>query len=178
MIEFDIVAEAGDWSRLDGAAALALSAGQAAAAIAGQAQAGLEVSLLLTDDAHIQDLNKAWRGKDKPTNVLSFPAPAPPGNLSRNLAGNSGANLGGNLAGNFGPRHLGDIALAYETLVREAEAESKPLAHHYAHLIVHGVLHLLGYDHEVEAEAEIMEALEVKALATLGIDDPYRDMAA
>ena len=113
---------------------------------------------MLTDDAQIQELNRNWRGKDKPTNVLSFPAPEQPGAT--------------------GPRHLGDIALAYETLVRESEEESKELAHHFAHLIVHGVLHLLGYDHEVEAEAEIMEGLEVKALATLGIADPYRDMAA
>jgi probable rRNA maturation factor len=103
-------------------------------------------------------LNRTWRGKDKPTNVLSFPAPEQPGAA--------------------GPRHLGDIALAFETLARESEEESKELAHHFAHLIVHGVLHLLGYDHEVEAEAEIMEALEVKALARLGITDPYRDMAA
>ena len=92
--------------------------------------------------------------------MLSFPAPEQPG-----AAG--------------APRHLGDIALAYETLAREAEEESKELLpHHFAHLVVHGVLHLLGYDHEVEAEAEIMEDLEVKALATLGIADPYRDMAA
>jgi probable rRNA maturation factor len=113
---------------------------------------------MLTDDAQIQELNRTWRAKDKPTNVLSFPAPEQPGAT--------------------GPRHLGDIALAYETLVRESEEESKELAHHFAHLIVHGVLHLLGYDHEVEAEAEIMEGLEIKALATLGIADPYRDMAA
>ena len=83
---------------------------------------------MLTDDAQIQELNRTWRGKDKPTNVLSFPAPEQPGS--------------------DGPRHLGDIALASETLVREAEEESKELAHHFTHLIVHGVLHLLGYDHE------------------------------
>ena len=79
-------------------------------------------------------LNRDWRGKDKPTNVLSFPAPPPPGAP--------------------GPRHLGDIVLAYETLAREAAAEGKALADHAAHLVVHGVLHLLGYDHEAEAEAE------------------------
>ncbi|MGO4706529.1 rRNA maturation RNase YbeY [Microvirga sp. 2MCAF38] len=150
--------EGGEWSRLPDAEALAARAGEAAAAVADEEAEDFEISLLLTDDARIQELNRDFRGKDKPTNVLSFPAPEPPQH--------------------FGPRHLGDIALAYETLVREAEAEAKPLAHHYAHLIVHGVLHLLGYDHEVEEDAEIMEALEVKALATLGIDDPYRDMAA
>ncbi|WP_112661991.1 rRNA maturation RNase YbeY [Microvirga flavescens] len=163
MIEFDILAEGGGWESLPEAEALAAKAGEAAASVAGVADKDFEISLLLADDARVQELNRDFRGKDKPTNVLSFPAPEPPEGFD---------------GGNFGPRHLGDIALAYETLVREAEAEAKPLAHHYAHLIVHGVLHLLGYDHEVEEDAQIMEALEVKALATLGIDDPYRDMAA
>ena len=158
MIELDIMTEAGDWAGLENAETLASRAAEAAVAAAGEADEEFEVSLMLTDDARIRELNRTWRGKDKPTNVLSFPAPEQPGAE--------------------GPRHLGDIALAYETLVRESEEESKELAHHFAHLIVHGVLHLLGYDHEVEAEAEIMEGLEVKALATLGIADPYRDMAA
>nr|WP_246505137.1 rRNA maturation RNase YbeY [Microvirga antarctica] len=141
------------------AEALAQKAAAAASHVAGETGPdALEVSVLLTDDKAVRVLNKTFRGMDKPTNVLSFPAPAPPGVT--------------------GPRHLGDIALAYDTLVREAEEESKPLADHFAHLIVHGVLHLLGYDHEVEAEAERMEGLEVKALSTLGIADPYRDMAA
>ncbi|MCB5174787.1 MULTISPECIES: rRNA maturation RNase YbeY [Microvirga] len=150
--------EGGDWARLEGAEALAQRAAEAAVAVADEADEDFEVSVMLADDAQIRELNRTWRNKDKPTNVLSFPAPEQPGAE--------------------GPRHLGDIALAYETLVRESEEESKALADHFAHLIVHGVLHLLGYDHEIEAEAEIMEALEVKALATLGIADPYRDMAA
>ena len=158
MITLDIMIEAGDWSRLEGAEALAQKAAEAALAVTYEADGEFEASVMLTDDAQIRELNRTWRGNDKPTNVLSFPAPEQPGSS--------------------GPRHLGDIALAYETLVRESEEESKELAHHFAHLIVHGVLHLLGYDHEVEAEAEIMEGLEVKALATLGIADPYRDMAA
>jgi probable rRNA maturation factor len=158
VIELDIAIEAGDWSRLAGVEALAQKAAEAALAATYEAGEHFEASVMLTDDAQIRELNRTWRAKDKPTNVLSFPAPEMPGAT--------------------GPRHLGDIALAYETLVRESEEESKELAHHFAHLIVHGVLHLLGYDHEVEAEAEIMEALEVKALATLGIADPYRDMAA
>ena len=158
MITLDIMIEAGDWSRLEDAEALAQKAAEAALAVTYEADGEFEASVMLTDDAQIRELNRTWRDKDKPTNVLSFPAPEQPG-LD-------------------GPRHLGDIALAYETLVRESEEESKELAHHFAHLIVHGVLHLLGYDHEVEAEADIMEALEVKALATLGIADPYRDMAA
>ncbi|WP_244622681.1 rRNA maturation RNase YbeY [Microvirga brassicacearum] len=159
MIELDVMVEGGDWDRLEDAEALAQRAAAAATNVAGREAEAFEASVMLTDDAHIRELNKAWRGKDKATNVLSFPAPAPPG-------------------GHAGPRNLGDIALAYETLVREAEDESKAFAHHYAHLIVHGVLHLLGYDHETEAEAELMEGLEVKALSTLGIADPYRDMAA
>jgi probable rRNA maturation factor len=158
VITLDIMIEAGDWGRLEDAEALAQKAAQAALAVTYEADGDYEASVMLTDDAQIQELNRTWRAKDKPTNVLSFPAPEQPGAT--------------------GPRHLGDIALAYETLVRESEEESKELAHHFAHLMVHGVLHLLGYDHEVEAEAEIMEGLEVKALATLGIADPYRDMAA
>jgi probable rRNA maturation factor len=158
VIDLDVMVEAGDWSRLEGAEALAQRAAEAAVAVAEETDEDFEVSVMLADDAQIQELNRTWRGKDKPTNVLSFPAPDQPGAE--------------------GPRHLGDIALAYETLVRESEEESKALADHFAHLIVHGILHLLGYDHEDEAEAETMEALEVKALATLGIADPYRDMAA
>jgi probable rRNA maturation factor len=117
-----------------------------------------EVSVLLADDAALRELNRAWRGKDSATNVLSFPAapqPGPPG-----------------------PRCLGDIALAFETVQREAEAQRKRLADHVSHLIVHGLLHLLGFDHEADGEAEEMEALEIEALRRLGIANPYRDMAA
>jgi probable rRNA maturation factor len=157
VIELDLMIEAGAWDRLGNAQALAERAAEAALAVTYEAGGEYEASVMLTDDAHIREINRTWRGRDKPTNVLSFPAPEQPGAT--------------------GPRHLGDIALAYETLMRESEEESKEPAHHFAHLIVHGVLHLLGYDHEVEAEAEIMEGLEVKALASLGIADPYRDMA-
>ena len=126
--------------------------------LSGVSPEDVEITLLLTDDAGIRALNRDFRGRDKPTNVLSFPSPAQPGAP--------------------GPRHLGDIALACETLALEANEEGKSLQDHATHLIVHGTLHLLGYDHELEAQAEIMEALEVKALAALGIADPYRDMAA
>ena len=108
-----------------------------------------EISVLLTDDKAVQDLNRAWRKVDKPTNVLSFPA----------------ARAGGAL--------LGDIAIAYETLEREAAAENKPFLHHLAHLAVHGFLHLLGYDHQTDSQAEAMEGLERAALARLAIADPY-----
>lgn len=117
--------------------------------------AGAELSLLLTDDARIRVVNRDWRGFDKATNVLSFPA-APPERIAQSPV-------------------LGDIVLAYETVAREAQAEGKLLADHVAHLVIHGLLHLLGEDHETEAEAERMERLEIAALARLGIADPYAD---
>jgi probable rRNA maturation factor len=111
-----------------------------------------ELSVLLTDDAEIRALNAQWRQQDKPTNVLSFPAPS---------------------SGNMQPRLLGDIVIAYETTAREAETEHKPFEHHLSHLTVHGFLHLLGYDHELDDEAETMERLEREILARLDIADPY-----
>jgi probable rRNA maturation factor len=111
-----------------------------------------EISLLFADDAFVHDLNARYRGQDKPTNVLSFPAPPGPG-----------------------PRQLGDIVLAYETVAREAAEAGKPFRDHTAHLLVHGLLHLLGYDHENDAEAEIMERREAEILETLDIPDPYAE---
>lgn len=112
-----------------------------------------EACVALSDDAGVRRLNGAYRNKDKPTNVLSFPA----------------AELGSQP----GPRFLGDIVLAEETLLREAAEQRKPPGHHLQHLVIHGVLHLLGYDHETDAEAEVMERLETEILAAIGIDDPY-----
>lgn len=119
-----------------------------------------EVSLVLADDAAVQALNRDYRGQDKPTNVLSFAAmeddgPALPGE----------------------PVALGDVVLALGTVLREAREQGKPAADHLRHLTVHGVLHLLGFDHETDGEAEEMEALEVRILAGLGLADPYRDSA-
>ena len=116
-----------------------------------------ELAVMLTDDSGIRTLNNNWRGIDKPTNVLSFPALQPerapkPGDA---------------------PRMLGDIAIAYETMRREADEEQKPFEHHLSHLAVHGFLHLIGYDHENDADAEAMESLETEILAQLGIPDPY-----
>jgi probable rRNA maturation factor len=119
----------------------------------------VEVAVMLTDDAAIRALNKDFRGIDKPTNVLSFPAP----------------ETGGADGEDAAPRALGDIAIAYETLQREADEEAKPFLHHLSHLAVHGFLHLVGYDHEGDDEAEEMEALEVAILAQLGIPDPYAE---
>jgi len=126
------------------------------------ANSRLSASLLLTSDAEVHALNREWRGKDKPTNVLSFPM------LER-------AELLA-LAPDGPPELLGDIALALETCQREAADKGIPLAHHAMHLIIHGLLHLAGHDHETSpAAAAAMEALEIKALALLGIPDPYGD---
>lgn len=142
---------------------LALRAASAAAEAAPElANPRLSASLLFADDAEVHELNREWRGKDKPTNVLSFPM------LEREelLA----------LATKGPPELLGDIALALETCAREAAEKGVPLEHHAAHLIVHGLLHLAGYDHETGPEdASAMEALEIKALALIGIADPYGD---
>jgi probable rRNA maturation factor len=120
-----------------------------------------ELAVMLTDDAGIRTLNSNWRGIDKPTNVLSFPALQPDGEWKPGDA----------------PRMLGDIAIAYETMRREADEEHKPFDHHLSHLAVHGFLHLVGYDHENDGDAEEMEALETQILAHLGIPDPYADRA-
>jgi probable rRNA maturation factor len=113
-----------------------------------------ELSVLLTDDPTIRTINADWRGVDAPTNVLSFPAP-----------------------GGGGRPFIGDIVLAYETIAAEARAERKPFAHHFAHLAVHGFLHLLGYDHIRKKDAEIMEEAERGILRQLRIPDPYRGQA-
>jgi probable rRNA maturation factor len=118
-----------------------------------------ELAVMLTDDAGIRTLNSNWRGIDKPTNVLSFPALQPTGPSGPDDA----------------PRMLGDIAIAYETTRKEADDEQKPFDHHLSHLAVHGFLHLLGYDHEKDDDAEAMETLEQQILAQLGIPDPYTD---
>ena len=121
------------------------------AALATSTSAG-ELAIVLTDDSTIRSLNRDWRSKDKPTNVLSFPA---------------------HHDGRETPRHLGDIVIAYQTTAREAKAEYKPFRHHLAHLAVHGFLHLIGYDHEADDEAEIMECLEISVLARLQVPNPY-----
>jgi probable rRNA maturation factor len=114
-----------------------------------------ELSVLLCDDQTITGLNARWRGQEKPTNVLSFPAPP--------LRGATPAER----------VPLGDIAIAYETLAREAGEQSKSVSDHLSHLVVHGFLHLLGYDHRVEGEAEQMEQLEGSILARIGVANPY-----
>ncbi|EKF19433.1 rRNA maturation RNase YbeY [Nitratireductor pacificus] len=154
-IVLDHTVEAGAWPPEADLLALTRRAIGAAVAVS---EADLEdhvaVSLLFTDDDGIREINRAWRGKDKPTNVLSFPA-APPA-----VAGPD-------------PVPLGDIAIAYSTVVREADDEGKTFEDHLTHLLVHGFLHLLGYDHETEEEADEMEGLERNILESLAIADPY-----
>lgn len=131
----------------------------------GVAPEGSEISLLGCDDARISELNAEFRGKPTPTNVLSWPAqPLAPG--PEGVPPPPEADL-------FGEMVLGDIAISYDTCAREAEAAQRSLEHHTAHLLLHGLLHLLGYDHIRDRDAEVMEALETKILGKLGIDDPY-----
>ena len=152
MIELDIVVdvERWDWRSADARRWRAAPPRPRRGRLAAPRREDVEVSVLLTDDAQIRELNRAWRGKDKATNVLSFPAPEQPGAAPGRRAS------------------LGDIALAYETVAREAEEREQDPGRSLRPSVVHGVLHLLGYDHEIEAEAEIMEALEVE-----GPGDPW-----
>jgi probable rRNA maturation factor len=143
----EVSIRAGAWPDGEALEALAARAVAAAARAAGRLLAGHEVSVLLTDDAGIRPLNARWRGHDRATNVLSFPQSSGP--------------------------LLGDIVLGYETVAREAAVANRPLEYHIAHLVVHGCLHLLGYDHEDDAEAERMEELERAALSMIGVPDPY-----
>ena len=160
----EILVESGAWPPRDVLAETAKRAIEAAtdiariagrSALSGNDKDG-EVSIVFTDDAAIRVLNKRWRGQDKATNVLSFAQDGP-----RRETG-----------------MLGDIVLAQETVAREAALDGKLLNHHIAHMIVHGLLHLLGYDHQIDKDAETMEDLERMALKLIGIADPYAGSGA
>jgi probable rRNA maturation factor len=157
MTEVLVVADC--WQAEPGAEAVIHRAIEAAAEVADSDAGEAELAIMLTDDRGIRTLNRSWRGIDKATNVLSFPALQPTGPAGPDDA----------------PRMLGDIAIAYETTRKEADEERKPFDHHLSHLAVHGFLHLIGYDHENDADAEAMESLERDILAQLGIPDPYAD---
>ncbi|MBA3054850.1 MAG: rRNA maturation RNase YbeY [Sphingomonadales bacterium] len=148
-----------DWADLAEAAA------EAAMAVAPELDnPRLSASLLFTGDAEVHQLNREWRAKDRPTNVLSFPMIARAALIALPRTG--------------APELLGDLALACETCAREAAEKGVALSDHAAHLIVHGLLHLAGHDHELSpADAAAMEALEIKALARMGIADPYAEGA-
>ena len=148
--KLDVLVEAAPWNEHRAMRPLIRRAVDAAAAELSTSAA--ELAIVLTDDSAIRVLNRKWRGIDAPTNVLSFPADIPAG----------------------APPLLGDIVLAYETVAREARRDGKPFAHHVAHLAVHGFLHLCGYDHERDSDAETMEQLERTILRRLDVPDPYR----
>jgi probable rRNA maturation factor len=150
----DLAVRSALWRSLADAEATVREAIAAAAALCDAVPSDCEVSVVLTDDAGIRALNKQWRGIDRATNVLSFPAPAAPAPVDA-------------------PCVLGDIVIAYEYLDREAALEDKTPLVHLAHLTVHGFLHLVGYDHTTDEEAALMEGLEARILATLGLPDPY-----
>lgn len=154
-VEIDLLVEAEGWPPHDQLETIARKAVDAALIELGASgEAASELSLVFSNDAGIQELNAGWRGFDKPTNVLSFPA----------FSIAPGDKL---------PPMLGDIVLAIETISRESSLETKPFEHHLIHLVVHGFLHLLGYDHESDGEAEVMETMERRVLARLAIPDPY-----
>jgi probable rRNA maturation factor len=147
MISFDLIVEDDSWSALGDLEALCRKAFDAACAVAPVDEGNL--ALLLAGDDILHQLNREFRGKDKPTDVLSFPSLP----MDRPF--------------------LGDIAVALGVSAKDAEIQGKKLADHLVHLLIHGYLHLLGFDHETDEEASEMEALEIKALATLGIANPY-----
>lgn len=154
----DITMPCRAWSTVAGVRALCRRAAAAALAAPGPKgrtppRAPVGLSILLADDATLRELNRRFRGIDKPTNVLSFPA--------------------GDDAPEDAPQTLGDVAIGFETCAAEAARDGKPAADHLVHLVVHGVLHLRGYDHERDPDAEVMERLEASILAGLGVADPY-----
>jgi probable rRNA maturation factor len=150
-----IAADDSGWDAIPDLRKLARRAAAATLAAAYSGPRPAKLAILFTGDAAVAEMNRHWRGKASPTNVLSFPAPS-------SLPVPAGE-----------PVPLGDIVLGFGTVAREAAEQGKPLPHHATHLIVHGVLHLLGQDHQTEAEAENMERLERVILTKLGIADPY-----
>jgi probable rRNA maturation factor len=149
-LKIDVLVDSALWK--EPAKARSIVRRAVAAAASAQSTTPTELAIVLTDDSAIRQLNRLWRGIDSATNVLSFPTKQAPD----------------------APPHLGDVVLAYETIAREARAERKPFPHHLAHLAVHGFLHLIGYDHEADADAEAMEQAEREILRRLHIPDPHR----
>jgi probable rRNA maturation factor len=152
----DVVIQAGNWTKvgIDNATVVAC-ANALSNSSAWPFQQAVTATVALSTDSEVQQLNKTWRNKDQPTNVLSFPSPP-------STRGETGL-------------YIGDVILALETIQAEAHDLGIPQADHFKHLVIHGLLHLLGYDHETDTDAEAMEQLEIKILATLDVADPYGD---
>lgn len=150
----DISISSEDWSAYPDMGSFLTRAACTAVEVASlPAGAGAELSIVLGSDEFVRQLNRTYLGRDSATNVLSFPQEAPTDGAQRAL--------------------IGDIALAFETVAREAAADKKPIEHHAAHLVIHGLLHLFGYDHETDRKATRMEDMERAVLGALGIPDPY-----
>jgi probable rRNA maturation factor len=158
VLDVEVMVPCPAWQQACAAAASLADAAARLALRRGQAPADAVVDITLTDDAAQRALNHTWRGKDSSTNVLAFPAADPSVPLPEGA-----------------PLLLGDVVLAFETVRREAAEQQKPFEDHLRHLVVHGVLHLLGHDHENAAEAAAMETREIAILAELGVPNPYRD---
>ena len=157
----EVIIETDDWKATpfeDGEAHEIVVTAIEAAASELKLGSNIGLTVLLTNDFEIQKLNKQFRGKDYPTNVISFPAFSPGAMPSEG--------------------HIGDIAVAFETVLAESSSENKNPGHHLAHMIVHGLAHLAGHDHNTDAEADIMEAIEVRSLAQLGVTNPYLEEAS
>jgi probable rRNA maturation factor len=150
----EVVHDSGSWSWLEDSGGAVASVASALAGATNMPARICTVSVVLGTDALVRDLNRDWRQQDKPTNVLSFPSPAPPVDTPGEL-------------------FIGDVVLAEETILREASEQAISPCDHFFHLVLHGLLHLLGFDHETPAEADSMEALETRVLAGLGVADPY-----
>ena len=158
-LDVEVVRRGDDWDRVSDAT-LALAAKAAFENVPARHAQDYEVAIALVGDDEVRELNRTWRGQDKPTNVLSFPA-----------GDDSAVPAQGEASGT--PLPLGDVILGFQTVAREAKEQDITLGDHACHLTVHGVLHLLGFDHDTPAQAEEMEGLERRVLAELGIDDPY-----
>jgi probable rRNA maturation factor len=155
-VKIEVIVRSARWRKRRGPGALVKKAVLAAAKAVSTPRA--ELAIVLSDDSAIRALNRDWRGKNTPTNVLSFPAAPDQGRTGKGRAASP---------------YIGDIVIAYQTTAREAAEEGKPFNHHLAHLAVHGFLHLLGYDHENDRDANEMEGLERRILARIAVPDPY-----
>lgn len=174
-LQLEVVVEDGDWTALEQIDALVE---ETVAALAkhlcdrsrkAATPRGYQVALALTSDAHVARLNETYRGRQGPTNVLSFPNPMTMQETDERTTLSTVHLAPIHLA----PTHLGDIVMAHQTMMEEANALAIPPKDHFRHLLVHGLLHLAGYDHETDEQAQVMEAQEVEILKTLGVPDPY-----